>query len=33
MTQYLKISTSFMQNFMEFDMKKKLDLKAVKFGV
>ena len=22
-----------MQNFIEFDMKKKLDLKAVKFGV
>ena len=29
----VKISACFMQNFMKLDMKKKLDLKAVIFGV
>ena len=33
MTQNLKTSVCFMQNFMELDMKNNLDLKTVTFGV
>ena len=33
MTQNLKIRACFMQNFMEFDMRKTLDSKAMTFGL